>query len=157
RASGEVDWPKVLETERHIVDKKVSGLTGLIKARKIDVVHGTGHLRQVESGPPAVEGDGSRLTSTDLVLASGSFPRLLPGLQVTERIITSDQALVYDRVPASVVVIGAGAIGLEFATVYRSFGAEVTVLEALPRVAPLEDEDISREAARAFKKRGITT
>jgi dihydrolipoamide dehydrogenase len=157
RASGEVDWPKVLETEGHIVEKKVSGLTGLIKARKIDVVQGTGHLRQGETGPPDIEVDGRRLSSSDLVLASGSFPRLLPGLQVTDRIITSDQALVYDRVPASAVVIGGGAIGLEFATVYRSFGAEVTVLEALPRIAPLEDEDISREAARAFKKRGITT
>src|SRR5207245_7746639 len=82
--------------------------------------------------------------------------RLLPGLDVTDRIITSDQALVRETLPASVVIIGAGAIGLEFATVYRSLGADVTVLEALPRVAPLEDEDISREAARAFKKRGIT-
>src|SRR5262249_17224605 len=126
RASGEVNWPKVLETERHIVEKKVSGLTGLIKARKIDVIRGTGHLRQSDMGPPAIEVDGRQLTSSDLVLASGSFPRLLPGLQVTERIITSDQALVYDRVPSSVVVIGAGAIGLEFATVYRSFGSEVT-------------------------------
>jgi dihydrolipoamide dehydrogenase len=158
RASGEADWPKVLEFEQHIVEKKVSGLTGLIKARKIDIVHGTGTLRRLpknEFGPPAVEMDGTMYTSADLVLASGSHPRLLPGMQVTERIITSDQALVLDHLPASVVVIGAGAIGLEFATVYRSFGAAVTVLEALPRVAPLEDEDISKEAARAFKKRGI--
>ena len=71
------------------------------------------------------------------------------------RVITSDQALVLERLPESVVVIGAGAIGLEFATVFNAFGTKVTVLEALPRVAPLEDEDISKEAARAFKKRGI--
>src|SRR5436309_4824991 len=152
KASGEVDWGSVLEFEQHVVDKKVSGLTGLIKARKIDVVSGTGRLVQ----GPAVEVDGRKLTATDVVVATGSYPRLLPGLEIGDRIITSDQALVLDHVPASVVIIGAGAIGLEFATVYRSFGVSVTVLEALPRVAPLEDEDISKEAARAFKKKGIT-
>jgi dihydrolipoamide dehydrogenase len=151
-ASGEVDWSKVLEFEQHIVDKKVSGLTGLIKARKNDVVTGTGHLIQ----GPAVEVDGRTLTASDVVVATGSYPRLLPGLEVSDRIITSDQALVLDHLPKSVVIIGAGAIGLEFATVYNSFGVTVTVLEALPRVAPLEDEDISKEAARAFKKKGIT-
>ena len=151
-ASGEANWDKVLEFEQGIVDTKVKGLTGLIKARKIEVVQGSA---TVVSGP-AVEVDGRRIEATDVVLATGSVPRLLPDLEVGERIITSDQALVMDRVPASVIIIGAGAIGLEFATVYRSFGAEVTVLEALPRVAPLEDEDISREAARALKKRGIT-
>src|SRR5205814_4942935 len=153
KASGEPDWPKVLEAEKHIVDKKVEGLTGLIKARKIDVIKGTGRL----IGGPAVQVDGRTVSAKDVVLATGSYPRLLPGLEVTDRIITSDQALVYDRIPESVVIIGAGAIGLEFATVYRSFGVSVTVLEALPRVAPLEDEDISKEAARAFKKKGITT
>jgi len=153
RASGEVDWPKVLEAERHIVEKKVSGLTGLIKARKIDVVQGTGKL----AAGPAVEVDGRTLRAADVVLATGSFPRLLPGLEVTDRIITSDQALVREELPGSVVIIGAGAIGLEFATVYASFGAKVTVLEALPRIAPLEDEDLSKEAARAFKKKGIET
>jgi dihydrolipoyl dehydrogenase len=159
RASGEVDWSKVLESEEHIVDKKVSGLEGLIKARKIEVVKGAGTLRRVperEQGPPAVQVDDRVLTAPDLVLATGSYPRLLPGVEVTERIITSDQALVLDHLPKSVIIIGAGAIGLEFATMYRSFGAEVTVLEALPRVAPLEDEDISREVAKAFKQRGVT-
>jgi dihydrolipoamide dehydrogenase len=152
KASGEVDWSKVLESEQHIVDKKVSGLTGLIKARKIEVIQGTGRLVQ----GPAVDVDGRKISATDVVLATGSYPRLLPGLEVGERIITSDQALVLDHLPSSVVIIGAGAIGLEFATVYNSFGVTVTVLEALPRVAPLEDEDISKEAARAFKKKGIT-
>lgn len=153
RASGEVDWAKVLETERHIVDKKVSGLTGLIKARKIEVIQGSGKLTE----GPGVEVDGKRLTAPDVVLATGSRPRMLPGMEVTDRIITSDQALVREKLPSSVVIIGAGAIGLEFATVYNAFGADVTVLEALPRVAPLEDEDISKEAARAFKKKGINT
>ncbi len=151
KASGEVDWSKVLDSERKIVDKKVSGLTGLIKARKIDVIQGEGKLA---AGPSVHVGDRT-LQATDVVLATGSRPRLLPGLEVTERIITSDEALIHERLPESIVIIGAGAIGLEFATVYRSFGVEVTVLEALPRVAPLEDEDVSKEAARAFKKRGI--
>jgi dihydrolipoamide dehydrogenase len=151
QASGEPNWSKVLESERHIVDKKVSGLTGLIKARKIDVVKGTGRLVR----GPAVEVDGQKLAAPDVVVATGSFPRLLPGLEVGDRIITSDQALLLDHLPGSVVIIGAGAIGLEFATVYRSFGVEVTVLEALPRIAPLEDEDISKEAARAYRKKGI--
>jgi dihydrolipoamide dehydrogenase len=151
-ASGEVDWPKVVETERHVVDKKVQGLTGLIKTRKIDVIHGTGTL----TAGPAVRVDGRSVAANDVVLATGSFPRLLPGMKITDRVITSDQALYRDALPGSVVIIGAGAIGMEFATAYRSFGAEVTVLEALPRILPLEDEDISKEAARAFKKRGIT-
>jgi dihydrolipoamide dehydrogenase len=156
QASGEVDWTKVLEAEQHIVDKKVSGLTGLIKARKIDVIQGTGKL--IAGGQqPGVQVDGQTLTAPDVVLATGSYPRLIPGLEVTDRIITSDQALVLGRLPHSVVIIGAGAIGLEFATVFRSFDVEVTVVEMLPRVAPLEDEDISKDAARAFKKRGIST
>ncbi len=101
--------------------------------------------------------DGRTLSAADVVLATGSFPRLLPGLEITERIITSDQALLLDHVPKAVVIIGAGAVGLEFASMYRSFGAEVTVLEALSRLAPLEDEEVSKELARAFRKRGIET
>lgn len=151
-ASGSADWPKVLESEQHIVDKKVSGLTGLIKARKIDVVHGTGRL----ASGPAVSVDGRDLRAPDVVLATGSQPRLLSGIELSEHVVTSDQVWTMQALPSSVVIIGAGAIGMEFATVYRSFGVETTVLEALPRVVPLEDEDISKEAARAFKKRGIT-
>jgi dihydrolipoyl dehydrogenase len=151
KASGEVDWTRVVEFEQHVVDKKVSGLTGLIKARKIDVIQGTGTIVP----GPAVQVDGRTVQATDVVLATGSYPRLLPGLEVTDRIITSDQALVLDSLPDSVVIIGAGAIGMEFATVFNSVGVRVTVLEALPRVVPLEDEDVSKEAARAFKKKGI--
>jgi dihydrolipoamide dehydrogenase len=149
RARGQVEWDKVLEAEQHIVDKKVSGLTGLIKARKIDVVQGSGRL---VSGP-AVQVDDRTIRAADVVLATGSHPRTFWDL--TARVITSDQALVLDHLPGSVVIIGAGAIGMEFATVYNSLGTKVTVVEALPRIVPLEDEDISKEAARAFKKKGI--
>jgi dihydrolipoamide dehydrogenase len=151
KASGEPDWEGVLAYQKRIVDKLVGGLTGLIKARKIDVVKGEGRLAQ---GLAVQVGDRT-IQATDVVLATGSYPRLLPGLEVSERVITSDQALVLSFVPASAVVIGAGAVGLEFASFYRSFGAEVTLLEALPRLAPLEDEEVSTELARAFKKRGI--
>ena len=152
KASGDPDWSAVRAFEDKIVDKLVRGVTGLIKQRGIAVVQGTARLVP----GPAVEVDGTRLDATDVVIATGSRPRLLPGIELTERVITSDQALFLDRIPASAIVIGAGAVGLEFASLYRSLGAEVTVLEALPRLAPLEDEDISKEVARAFRRRGIT-
>jgi len=151
KASGEPDWDGVLAFQKKVVDKLVRGLTGLIKMRKIDVIQGQATLLP----GPAFEVDGRKVEATDAVLASGSYPRLLPGLEVTERIITSDQALVLPYIPASAVVIGAGAVGLEFASFYRSFGAEVTLVEALPRLAPLEDEEVSKELDRAFRKRGI--
>src|SRR5437867_1963881 len=153
KASGEPDWDGVLAFQKKTVDKLVGGLTSLIKARKIEVIQGQGKLVP----GPAVEVDGRKVQAPDVVLATGSRPRLLPGMEVSERIITSDQALTLDHAPASVVVIGAGAVGLEFASFYRSMGAEVTVVEALDRVAPLEDEDVSKELSRAFRKRGITT
>jgi dihydrolipoamide dehydrogenase len=152
-ASGAVDWPKVKEFEERIVEKKISGLTGLIKARQIDVIRGTARL----AAGPAVEVDGRRVDAPDVVLATGSYPRMLPGMEITERIVTSDQIWTLETLPASIVIIGAGAIGMEFATVFRSFHAEVTVIEALPRIVPLEDEDVSKDAAREFRKRGITT
>jgi len=151
RASGEPDWEAVKAFENRIVDKLVSGLTSLVKSRRIEVIRGSARL----TAGPAVEVDGRRLDAIDVVVATGSRPKLLPGVAVTDRVITSDQALWYPSVPSSALVIGAGAVGLEFASFYRSFGAEVTVIEALPRLAPLEDEDSSKEIARAFRKRGI--
>ena len=153
KADGEPDWSAIRAFEEAIVDKNIKGLTGLVKARGIDVIRGTARL----VAGPKVEVDGRTLETGDVIVATGSRPRLLPGLEVTQRIITSDQALQLDHIPASAVVIGAGAVGLEFASMYRSFGADVTVLEALPRLAPLEDDEVSKEIARAFRKRGITT
>jgi dihydrolipoyl dehydrogenase len=158
KASGEPDWEAVQAFKVKVVDKLVNGLTGLIKMRKIEVVNGAARLVPGGGGAPALEVEGAgAVQASDVVLATGSYPRLLPGLEITGRIITSDQALELSFIPASAVVIGAGAVGLEFASFYRSMGAEVTVVEALPRIAPLEDEDISKELARAFKKRGIET
>jgi dihydrolipoamide dehydrogenase len=152
KASGDPDWSAVLGFQDRVVDKLVKGVTGLIKARGISVLRGTATL----VAGPAVEVDGTRVDAGDVVIATGSTPRLLPGITVTERIVTSDEALGLDRIPSSAIVIGAGAVGLEFASLYRSLGAEVTLLEALPNLAPLEDEDVSKEIGKAFRRRGIT-
>lgn len=151
RASGEPDREAIAAFRDRIVDKLVSGLTGLIRHRGIEVVRGTARLLP----GPAVEVDGRRIEAADVVLATGSRPKLLPGVERSERVITSDEALALPFLPGSAVVIGAGAVGLEFASFYRSLGAEVTLLEALPRIAPLEDPDVSKELARAFRRRGI--
>jgi dihydrolipoamide dehydrogenase len=151
RASGEVDWPGVIAFQDGIVAKKVQGLTGLIAARGIEVIQGDARLA---AGPSVQVGDRT-LSATDVVIATGSRPKLLPGMEIGPRIVTSDQALGLETLPSSIVVIGAGAVGVEFASLMRSFGAEVTVLEALPRMVPLEDEDISRQLDRAFRRRGI--
>src|SRR5436309_4004855 len=152
KAAGEPDWSAIVAFEDAMTDKLVKGLTGLVRQRGIDVVRGIASIR---SGSE-VEVGGESLRTSSVVIATGSRPKLLPGLEITSRIITSDQALWYDRIPSSAIVIGAGAVGLEFASAYRSFGAEVTVLEALPRLAPLEDDDISAQIGRAFRTRGIT-
>jgi dihydrolipoamide dehydrogenase len=136
-----------------VVARLHKGLAGLIKMRKIEVVEGTGKL--VASN--TVEVDGTRYEATKaVVLATGSYSRSLPGLDIDgERIITSEQALRLDRVPSSVVVLGGGVIGVEFASVWKSFGAEVTIVEALPHLLPLEEESSSKLLERAFRKRGI--
>src|SRR5438477_2486036 len=136
-----------------VVSRLRKGLTGLVKQRGITVVEGSGRL----AGRNAVEVDGTRYeASKAVVLATGSYSRSLPGLTIDgERIIASEHALVLDRVPASVVVLGGGVIGVEFASVWRSFGADVTVVEALPHLLPLEEESSSKLLERAFRRRGI--
>ena len=157
KASGEPDWSSVQSYKQKVVDKLVNGLTGLVKARKIEVVQGTGRLTSPTRVEVETDGGSRSLEAQHVVLGTGSFAKLLPGLEISEHVITSDQALELDRIPSSAVVIGAGAVGLEFASVYRSFGADVTLVEALPRLAPLEDEDVSKELERTFRKRGIQT
>lgn len=152
-ATGRPDWASIRAFEDRIVDKLVGGITGLIKGRGIEVIRGEAAL--APGGTVTVSG--RRLTAKDIVIATGSRPRLLPGVAVSDHVLTSDQALWHPVIPASVVVIGGGAVGLEFASFYRSMDSEVTLIEALPRIAPLEDEDVSKELARAYRKRGITT
>jgi dihydrolipoamide dehydrogenase len=148
-----VDMPGVNAYKDGVVAKGYRGLQGLIKAAKITVVEGEGRL----TAPNAVSAAGRTLTGRHLVLATGSYSKTLPGLEVDgERVITSDQALQLDRVPASVVVLGGGIIGCEFASAWRSLGAEVTIVEALPRLLATEDEDSSKQLERAFRRRRIT-
>ncbi len=135
-----------------VVSRLFKGLTGLVKGRGITVIEGEGRL----TGPHEVTVGDAVYSGRHIVLATGSYSRSLPGLEVDgERVITSEQALRLDRVPSSVVVLGGGVIGCEFASVWRSFGAEVTVVEALPRLLPGEDEASSAALQRAFRKRGI--
>lgn len=134
-----------------IVAKKYKGLEGLVKARGITTVTGTGRLnadRTVSVGDDIYAG-------TDVVLATGSYSRTLPGLEIGGRIITSEQALALDVIPERVLVLGGGVIGVEFASVWRSFGSEVTIVEALPHLVPNEDIAMSKGLERAFRRRGI--
>jgi dihydrolipoamide dehydrogenase len=147
-----IDMGGVNKYKDGVVARLFAGLTGLVKARCITYVEGEGRL----VGPRTVEVNGSRVTGRSLVLATGSYSRSLPGLEVDgHRVVTSEHALALDHVPSSVVVLGGGVIGCEFASVWRSFGAEVTVVEALPRLLPTEDEAISAQLQRVFRKRGI--
>ncbi|MBA9006697.1 dihydrolipoyl dehydrogenase [Thermomonospora cellulosilytica] len=147
-----VDVPGVQAYKDKVVSTTVKGLTGLIKSKGITIVQGEGRL----AGPTAVRVGDEVYEGRHIVLATGSRPRSLPGLDIDgERVISSDHALKLDRVPASVVVLGGGVIGVEFASIWRSFGAEVTIVEALPHLLPLEEESSSKRLERAFRKRGI--
>jgi dihydrolipoamide dehydrogenase len=134
-----------------IVAKKYKGLQGLVKARGITVVEGEGRL---ESGPAVRVGD-DLYRGTDVVLATGSYTRTLPGLELGGRVIASEQALELSEIPSKVVVIGGGVIGVEFASIWHSFGAEVTIVEALDRLVPNEDPALSKALERAFRRKGI--
>ncbi|SDD93656.1 dihydrolipoyl dehydrogenase [Nocardioides lianchengensis] len=147
-----IDMAAVNSYKDGVVTRLFKGLAGLIKSRGITVIEGEGRM----TGPREVTVGGATYSGRHLVLASGSYSRSLPGLEVDgERVITSEHALRLDRVPASVVVLGGGVIGSEFASVWRSFGAEVTIVEALPRLVAAEDEASSKALERAFRKRGI--
>ena len=147
-----IDMDGVNAYKDGVVDRLFKGLTGLIKGRGITVVEGSGRL----TSPTTVEVDGTSYVGRHVVLASGSYSRSLPGLDVDgERVITSEHALRLDRVPASAIVLGGGVIGCEFASVWASFGTQVTVVEALPRLVPAEDEASSKALERAFRKRKI--
>jgi dihydrolipoamide dehydrogenase len=147
-----IDMPGVNAYKDKVVDRLFKGLSGLIKGRGITVLEGEGRL----TGPKQVSVGDSTYTGKHVVLASGSYSKSLPGLDVDgERVLTSEHALRLDRVPASVIVLGGGVIGCEFASVWASFGAEVTIVEALPRLVAAEDEASSKALERAFRKRKI--
>ncbi|RYJ04763.1 MAG: dihydrolipoyl dehydrogenase, partial [Actinomycetales bacterium] len=146
-----IDMPQVNAYKDGVIGGLYKGLQGLIKAAGITVVEGEGRL----TGPKTVTVDGQEYTGENLVLATGSYARTLPGLEIGGRVITSDEALGMSEVPEKVVIIGGSVIGVEFASVWRSFGAEVTIVEALPTLVPLEDPALSKALERAFRKRKI--
>jgi len=148
-----IDMPGVHKYKDGVTRKLHAGLQGLIKSKGITYITGQGVL----ASPTSVQVGDQLLTGRHILLATGSVPKSLPGLTIDgDRVISSDHALVLDRVPSSVVVLGGGVIGVEFASVWRSFGADVTVVEALPHLLPLEDEASSKLLERAFRRRGIT-
>src|SRR6476646_9931949 len=146
-----IDMAGVNKYKDGIVGRLYKGLQGLASAHKVTVVEGEGRL----SAPDTVTVGDRQVRGRNVVLASGSYARSRPGLEVGGRILTSDQALTLDFVPKSVVVLGGGVIGVEFASVWKSFGADVTIVEALPRLVAAEDEASSKALERAFRKRRI--
>ncbi|MGA0209700.1 MAG: dihydrolipoyl dehydrogenase [Candidatus Nanopelagicales bacterium] len=146
-----IDMPQVNKYRDGVVGRLYKGLQGLIKSRGVTLVEGYGRM----VGPKTIEVNGEQYTGENLVLATGSYARTLPGLEIGGLIMTSDQALTLDYVPAKVIVLGGGVIGVEFASVWRSFGSQVRIIEGLPRLVPNEDEACSKALERAFKKRGI--
>jgi dihydrolipoamide dehydrogenase len=134
-----------------IVNRLYKGLQGLAKAHKVTLVEGEGSLVDANT----VRVGGTDYTARFVVLATGSYSKTLPGLELSGRIIASEQALNLDYVPERAIVLGGGVIGVEFASVWRSFGADVTIVEALPHLVPNEDEFLSKQLERAFRRRGI--
>jgi dihydrolipoamide dehydrogenase len=148
---GAIDMPAVNNYRDTIVDRLFKGLTGLVSSKNITVVSGIGHM----SGPRTIQVGEDSYTGENLVLASGSYSRTLPGLEIGGRVITSEHALQLNFVPKKAIVLGGGVIGVEFASIWKSFGTEVTIVEGLPHLIPNEDEVLSKGLERAFRKRGI--
>ena len=146
-----VDVAGVHKYKDSVVTRLYKGLQGLAKAHKINYVEGTGTF----VGGTTVDVEGTRYTGKNVVLATGSYSKTIPGLELGGRIITSEDALSLDFVPKKAVVLGGGVIGVEFASVWASFGSEVTIVEALPRLVPAEDEFSSKQLERAFRRRKI--
>jgi dihydrolipoamide dehydrogenase len=148
-----IDYAAAVKRSRSVADRMAKGVEFLFRKNKIALVPGRGVLK----APTTVAVGGDTIEARAVVLATGSEPKSLPGVAIDEQtVISSNGAVRQERRPASLIVIGAGAVGVEFADVYRAYGTEVTVLEALPRLVPIEDEEVSAQLARTFGRRGIT-
>jgi len=146
------DYPRIAERRDAVVGQLYKGVQYLMKKNKIEVVQARGRLRDRNT----IEANGKLVQAKNLIVATGSVVKTLPGLDLDGRfIVSSDNAVVAKTVPESICIIGAGAVGVEFATLYNQLGVKVTLLEALDRLVPLEDEDVSKELLSAFKKAGI--
>lgn len=151
-----IDMAKVHQRKSKIVTGLTKGVEFLFKKNKIEWVKGSGRL--AGSGAVEVTGEGGNrlLRGREIIVATGSSPRSVPGIEIDHKaIITSDEAIHLAEVPKSIAIMGSGAVGVEFASIYRRFGSEVTLIELLPRIVPNEDEAVSAELAKAFKKHGI--
>jgi dihydrolipoamide dehydrogenase len=157
---GKVNWQAVLDRKNQIIAKHTKGLDFLMRKNKVTVVQGWGKL----TGPAkngvlklSIEGgkDPATVQAKNVMLATGSDAKLLPGLTADDTVLTNVEILSLKQIPKSLAIIGAGAVGVEFGSIFRSFGSEISIIEFLPRVVPNEDEDVSKELARTFKKRGI--
>src|SRR5262249_22708838 len=142
------------------VAKHAKGLEFLMKKNKVETIRGYGRLTGgAQNGVFKVEvtndGKASHVKAKNILLATGSEARMIPGLEAGDRVLTNIEILSLKEIPKSLVIVGAGAVGAEFASIYRSFDCEVTIVEMLPRLVPVEDEEVSKELARVFRKRGI--
>jgi len=158
--AGKLNWKKILDRKTQIVNKHTKGLDFLMRKNKVTVVPGFGKLTGpakdgVHSVEVTAEGKSQTVKAKNVVIATGSTARMLPGVQAGGNVLTNIEILSIDAIPKSLIVVGSGAVGVEFASIFRSFGSEITIVEYLPRVVPAEDEDVSKELARSFKKRGI--
>ncbi|MGH9499288.1 MAG: dihydrolipoyl dehydrogenase [Terriglobales bacterium] len=156
-----LNWASVQERKQKIVTKHAKGLEFLMRKNKVETIKGYGKLTgPAQNGAFSVEvtngGKASQLKAKNVILATGSEARMIPGLEAGPRVLSNIEILELKEIPKSLVIVGAGAVGVEFASIFRSFDTEVTILEMLPRLVPIEDEDVSKELARVYRKRGIT-
>jgi dihydrolipoamide dehydrogenase len=155
-----LNWAAIQDRKDKIVTKHTKGLDFLMKKNKVETIKGYGRLTgPAQNGVLTVEvandSKTTNLKAKNVILATGSEARLLPGLEVSDRVLTNIEILSLKEIPKSLVIVGAGAVGVEFASIYRSFDCEVTIIEMLPRLVPVEDEEVSKELARVYRKRGI--
>lgn len=155
-ADVKVNWPAMIARKTKIVNKHAKGIEFLFKKNKVEPMQGWGRI--VAPGCVSVESNGKKteVEAANIMLASGSDARSLPGITIDNKDVLDNRGMLdMPAIPKSLVVVGAGAVGVEFASIYKAFGTDVTILEKLPRMVPLEDEEISAELAKAFRKRGI--
>mgnify|MGYP001025445246 CR=1 FL=1 len=152
-----LDYSAAVKRSREASDRLTKGVGFLMKKNDIDVHMGEARFKgSKELEISTEEGEKKTITADDIIIATGASAMMIPGVEADgERVLTYWEAILQESLPKSVVIIGAGAIGLEFATIWNSYGVEVTIVEMLPRLAPLEDEEVSKEISRAFKKKGI--
>ena len=151
-----VNWPAMIERKTKIVNKHAKGIEFLFKKNKVESAQGWGRI--VGPGRVSVEQNGKKteIEATNIMLATGSDARSLPGVEIDNKVIMDNRGMLdMPTIPKSLVIVGAGAVGVEFASIYKSFGSDVTILEMLPRLVPLEDEEVSAELGKAFRKKGI--